>query len=92
MAENILTSGNRLMDTLNLILDISRIEAGKLSLNYDYVDIIKVAKDVINTFDIQAKKVYLELKFESKEKSIVCRIDERLVRQIISNLVNNAIK
>ena len=92
MAENILTGGNRLMETLNLILDISRIEAGKLSLNYDYVDIIKVAKEVINTFDIQAKKVNLELKFESKEKSIVCRIDERLVRQIINNLVNNGIK
>jgi len=82
----------RLMETLNLILDISRVEAGGIALNYEYIDIVKVAKEVVNTFEIMAKKRSLYLNFISKEKSILSRLDERLVRQILNNLVINAIK
>jgi PAS domain S-box-containing protein len=92
MAGLLNSSANRLMDTLNLILDISRIESGELKVAYEYIDIIKVVKESVNLFEPQAGKKNLYLEFISEENSFVSRLDERLVRQIANNLINNAIK
>ncbi len=92
MAEAIHNSGNRLMDTLNLVLDLSRIEAGKLELECNEFNIINTLENSINLFEKTAQKKNLFLKFEKKVNKIKVFLDERIVRDIINNLLNNAIK
>jgi PAS domain S-box-containing protein len=92
MAEAIHNSGNRLMNTLNLVLDLSRIEAGRLELECSEFNIIDTLKDSVELFEQTARKKNLFLKFEKKVNKIIVYLEERLIRDAINNLLNNAIK
>jgi PAS domain S-box-containing protein len=92
MAEAIYTSGQRLMQTLNLVLDLSRIEANKMEIKLNEINI----KDIINSStkiyesEIKNKNLYLNKIF--KNDNIYCFLDELLLVQIINNLLSNALK
>ncbi|MBI5324312.1 MAG: response regulator [Ignavibacteriae bacterium] len=88
----ILQSGSRLMETLNLILDISRIESGKLYEEYNEFDIINIAKDIIERFREEANEKNLFINTIFKTGSIKFVHDERLLYQSVGNLISNAIK
>ena len=88
----ILQSGSRLMETLNLILDISRIEAGKMYDEYGEFDIINTTKDVIEKYRQDANEKNLFINTIFKTGSIKFVHDERLLYQSISNLISNAVK
>jgi len=92
MIEAINTSGNRLLETLNLILDLSRIEADRLPVNYEPFEAIDCIKQVIIMLKNIADKKGLFLEINNVFDSIQVNLDERMFRQIIENLVNNAIK
>lgn len=92
MASTIYLSGQRLMETLNLILDLSRIEADKLDVNYRIIDIGSICKEVVKGFEAAAKRKKLSLFIDLCSEPLKCRLDERLLRQSIANLINNAIK
>jgi PAS domain S-box-containing protein len=85
-------SGRRLMDTLNLILDLSRVEAGKLEIVFSKFDMVKTVKDVCDLFDGIANKKSLFLKVETKYPSLEINLGLKIFREIINNLVNNALK
>jgi CheY-like chemotaxis protein len=90
--EIIYRSASRLMDTLNLILHLSRIEAGKLDIEYTEFDVIKSIKDIFKLFAKLAEQKSLYLKLESEYSQLTIVSDAKLLREIISNLVNNGIK
>jgi len=92
MAERILNSGNRLMETLNSVLDLSRIEANKVDINLTPVNVIDIVKNRINLFKIAAAKKGLELTYHYKDKILYALLDAKVLEQIINNLINNAIK
>jgi CheY-like chemotaxis protein len=85
-------SGERLLDTLNSILDLSVIEANKLDINIEPVDVYSILTEVKNLYEASALKKNLYFKFYFKENRIIAKADERLLRQTLNNLVNNAIK
>jgi PAS domain S-box-containing protein len=92
MAENIYTSGTRLTETLNLILDLSKIETEKLSLHFEEIDLIKEADDIIKLFEDNALKKGLLLTKCFDSNSIAANFDARVFRMIMYNLISNAIK
>ncbi|MCE1166221.1 MAG: ATP-binding protein, partial [Bacteroidetes bacterium] len=92
MAEMINISGKRLMKTLNLILDLTRIEAGKLVVNFTSVDIAAVTYEVYRNFEIQAENKNLKFLFESELEKILVKTDGNLYWQIMNNLISNAVK
>ncbi len=92
MAEAVQRSGNRLLDTLNLILNISKLEAEKLDINLREMNIIPLLREVYNLFIPAAEKKKLLLEIYVENDEIFCSIDESLFVGIINNLVNNAIK
>lgn len=92
IADLINSSGQRLHETLNLILNVSKLEAGKLELRMADVDIIPLLQSCYNLFSSFAKKKNLEYRFSSVKDEIICRIDPALFQNIINNLLNNAIK
>lgn len=89
---NILISGKNLLEIINNLLDISRLEAGERSLNYEDVDIASLLGEVrMNLLSFASnKKVSVEVKVDASLENF--RADRTKLRQILYNLMNNAIK
>jgi len=84
-------SATHLLSLINDIIDISKIEAGKVEIYIHKFELLSVVKDVINSFDILAKDKNLKMDLRMPKK-IVVESDERRVKQILVNFVSNAIK
>ncbi len=89
---NILISGKNLLEIIDNLLDILKFEVGDLSLNYEDVDIASLVRDIRTSFLSSAsnKKIVIELKVDDSIENI--RADRTKLRQILHNLVSNAIK
>lgn len=92
MAAIIYNSGNRLSETLNLILDLSQFEAEKMTIKFEKVDLVKETKAIVSLFSKTAEKQGLNLKASFSHPNIVIGTDVRAYRSIQNNLINNAIK
>lgn len=86
-------AGNMLMNLINDILDLSKIEAGKLELQQGYVDIRRLFDDIKEIFSlkIENKNIKINMDIDSKIPKTVL-MDEVRIRQILFNLVGNAVK
>ena len=92
-AANIINeSGRRLLNTLNMILNLSRIEAGKLNYEFSSIDVVEIVKDCCKLFEEAAIKKGLYLEIETKHKLLNLYLDDKMFREVINNLINNAIK
>jgi two-component system cell cycle sensor histidine kinase PleC len=91
-AGDIHRSGSHLLELINEILDLSRIEAGKYELSEESVSLLEVAEDCIGMIQLRAKakNIRIEQQFESNLPSIWA--DEKALRQVILNLLSNAVK
>ncbi len=85
-------SANRLMNTLNIILDLSRIEAGGLELNVTKIHAVEICKNICTLFEETAKKKKLTISLHTSLADYQLNSDESLFREIVTNLVNNAVK
>lgn len=92
MALGILDSSKRLKDTLDKILEFSKLESSKIEIKTKDVDVCSVIDDVHKTFIklAEQKNLYLNKQLNISPCSI--RTDEQLLREILNNLVSNAIK
>jgi len=90
---SIQASGKSLLTLINDILDLSKVEAGKLELHYTATDLRAVCGDMVAIFSHKAQEKALELSLEIDEAlPQVLLLDETRVRQILINLIGNAIK
>lgn len=87
----ITTSGRLLLETVNLILDLSKIEAGKLELECENVNMGKVVDDVIATVDVLVKAKNIEVKNQTTNMHTLF-VDELRMKQLFLNIIGNAIK
>jgi len=92
MAESILTSGNRLTKTLDLILDLSLFESDSMRLNLEKVNIVNVIKEIVESYDLSAIKDGVDFNFESQGDNIECMIDRNALSRIVDYLIDNAAK
>ena len=92
MVQSILSSGNILLSLLNDILDMSKIEAGKLELNLQEVDLHVVLHEIVQLFMQKAQKKGIQLLSFIPDDIPHVRLDVVRIRQILLNLVSNAIK
>ena len=91
--DTIRRNGSYLLALLNDILDLSKIEAGKLNFGRESIDIRAVLKEVETLMQMRAKEAGVPLSFDlHKPLPSEVTADEVRVRQIIVNLVSNAIK
>ncbi len=92
MLQSILTSGNILLSLINDILDMSKIEAGKLELNLQEVNLKHIINEIRQIFFQKAKYKGIELSTTVPDSLPNFQLDEIRIRQIVLNLVSNAIK
>jgi len=89
----IATSSNNLLSILNDILDYSRVEAGKLDLEIKTFEVRGLLAEVTALFENGAKEKGLKLAYHlGKEVPRFIRTDPNRLRQVLVNLVNNALK
>ncbi len=91
--EAIASSGEMLLNLVNDIMDLSRLEVGKLKMEYAYVDLHAIMKDIEQIFLWKVKDKGLEFSVEvdaSVPRKII--MDEARLRQILFNLLGNAFK
>ncbi|EIJ42333.1 PAS domain S-box [Beggiatoa alba B18LD] len=87
------TSGHSLMQLLNDILDLSKVEAGRMVLEYTTINPLNVFYDIGNIFAEKIREKDLSLIIEPSPALPACLIlDEVRLRQILLNLVGNAVK
>lgn len=91
--DNIIISSNHLIDLVNDVLDISRIESGKINLSYTNTDIHKLLDETVNITSTSAiNKDIVLVKNIHPDLPKEIYIDAIRIKQILLNLINNAIK
>jgi len=92
-AKTIHSSGEELLNLINDVLDLSKVEAGKMDVNFEKIELSEVALYIDRTFNAVASEKGLEFNLEIEDglsASIVS--DSQRLQQIINNLLSNAIK
>ncbi|HEY4939801.1 MAG TPA: PAS domain-containing protein [Rhizomicrobium sp.] len=85
-------SGQLLLDLISDMLDMAKIEAGKLELNLERVDLAGTIEDAVRLLRERATSGGVELSVEADKDLPSLLADRRAVKQVIINLVSNAIK
>lgn len=91
-ATDIGASGRHLLSLIDEVLDFSKIEAGARELQFRPVDLGRLADETIRMLAPQALEGGLRVQVHLAEEAVIVRADERALRQILLNLVSNAIK
>jgi PAS domain S-box-containing protein len=90
---HILKSGHHLLDLINEVLDISRIEAGTISLSLEPVDVHSVIKEMLDVVSPSAQERKITLQYdEPAVRNLHVKSDRQRLKQVLLNLINNAIK
>jgi two-component system sensor histidine kinase BarA len=92
-ASHIYDSATHLHSLLNMILDITKIEAGAEALAKSDVELVPVVRNLAEIHALPASTKGLELSLEiSRDTPFVLRCDEHRLRQILGNILHNAVK
>jgi signal transduction histidine kinase len=85
-------SGEHLLSVISDILDLSKIEAGKVSLQIDKVNVEFICQTSLNTIRQTAIKKQLEVVYSSELTTPYLSVDGRRLKQILTHLLDNAVK
>ena len=90
--KDIFSSGQHLLSLINDILDLSKVEAGMMTLNLEAIDIKSLLSNSLSIVKEKAMSQRIRLELEVEEGLGVCQLDARKTKQIIYNLLSNAVK
>lgn len=82
----------RLTELVNDLLDLSKIESGKIEMEFDKVDVNDIIEKTLNPFFKQAEEKDIELKFKQSEENVFAYADPSKISWVISNLIGNALR
>jgi signal transduction histidine kinase len=91
-ARSIHASGGHLLNLINDILDFTRLDAGRLELRDEEIDLHELIAGVLRMIEIEASRAGVALAVSHDEDLPLLRADARRVRQVLLNLLSNAVK
>jgi len=91
-AADIHGSGQHLLNLINEILDLSRIEAGRHELQEEEISVTEIVEECLNMMQIRADDRNITLHNHLEKEMPKVWADERAVRQVVLNLLSNAVK
>lgn len=86
------SNSNRLNRLINQVLDLSKLESGKMKLEIEPADIVSLLKNRVASFDSLAEQNKISLEFYSKIEKLYLNIDKEKIEEVIDNLISNAFK
>lgn len=86
------TNARHLLQLINDVLDISKIESGKMSLSPKEIDFTWLIESIMPTFEPQIKQKKLSLSYDIAAELPLLYADEDKIKQVLINLISNAIK
>lgn len=89
---DIYESGRHLLSLINDILDLSKVEAGKMSAEYAEIKVKGLIEYCLMFFKEKALKHNIEMTTDLEDDMLVLEADERQVKQVLVNLLSNAVK
>lgn len=91
--DHIMQSGKHLLNLINEVLDLSRIEAGKLSVSLETVELNGIILEILDAIHPLAKENKIKIEFENvKTQQLFVKADHQKLKQVLLNIINNAIK
>jgi signal transduction histidine kinase len=90
--QSIHRQSQRMQELINQMLQLQKLEAGMLKPNYSYGEIIQMLRYLVGSFETWARDKNISMIFSSSLQEVYMDLDKEKLNQIISNLVNNAIK
>ncbi|MCL5666798.1 MAG: ATP-binding protein [Patescibacteria group bacterium] len=85
------TASNNMLELVNDLLDVAKLEAGKFELNVQEYDLVGLIQEQAKVFRPQAEQKHLTLNVTSPEKYLL-KFDRVRIGQVLGNLISNAIK
>src|SRR4030065_1383905 len=85
-------NANKLLELVNQLLDISKLESGNMRLRTTPQNIIPLLKALVQSFTSYAERKRISLKFNSSEDEIIVYVDKEKIEKIITNVLSNAFK
>jgi signal transduction histidine kinase len=90
--DDVLGAGKHLLSLINDVLDLAKIEAGRMELELSQVSLLEVLRTAVSMHAERASRGGIKLSLASEPEEITIPADERRLRQIVFNLLSNAIK
>jgi len=91
-AEKIRVAAARMFNLITTLLDVNAIESGKMNVTLAPTDLLPVVNAVVEDYQGAAHSKHITLHFHAPEQSVIALVDGNTVRQILDNLVSNAVK
>lgn len=88
----IISSGDHLLELIDEVLDLSKIEAGKLSISSEDIELAPVMLESILAITQLAERRGIKINYENLDESLYVKADLTRLRQVILNLLSNAVK
>ena len=85
-------SSEHLLDLINEVLDLAKIESGKSELDLSAIQVSNLCKSCLNLVAPHAKQKQIKLSMETSQDLPILTADEKRIRQVLINLLSNAVK
>jgi two-component system phosphate regulon sensor histidine kinase PhoR len=86
-------STERIVDIVTRLDEISRLESGEPHLEYSRFDVVALAREIADTFEMEAQAKGIKIRFKTKTpESLTVVADRKYIAQVIVNLVSNSIR
>jgi signal transduction histidine kinase/DNA-binding NarL/FixJ family response regulator len=90
--EQIASSGRHLLELIEEVLDFAKIESGKISVSLEAVDARATSQEILGGFRLQAERAGIALRCAGPTTPMAARADMLRLKQVLANLISNAIK
>ncbi len=91
-AENIISSGNSLLAMINDLLDLAKVQAGRMELHIEPVSVPQLCDALVSAFSLLARKKRIKIKTQVASDVPVIVTDGGKVQQVLYNFLSNAVK
>jgi signal transduction histidine kinase len=91
-AENIITSGNRLLNMINDLLNLAKMQAGKMGLHIEQTSLDQLCRAAMAAFSLETRQKRIKVKLQVDENIPPFVTDAGKVQQILYNFLSNAVK
>ena len=90
--DDVLEAGRHLLSLINDVLDLAKIEAGRMDLELSQVEVPAILRNAVSMHSERAHRGGIQLGLSAEPEQITVSADERRLRQVVFNLLSNAVK